>query len=121
VHRCTVCRQKVQKYFWSMPLTRISIDVADSSLLPLLFLRSLTIFSGFHIISTCVGHQEMKLWWIGPMTCHPHTRFRYSKLLTYLFHDYGSFSNISGMDLGESGYRQILIRLCVNNILAMKN
>jgi hypothetical protein len=29
--------------FLIMPLTRISIDVADSSLLPLLFLRSLSI------------------------------------------------------------------------------
>jgi hypothetical protein len=42
------------------------------------------------------------------MAYHPHIRFLYSKFLTYQFYDYGSFSNISGMDLGGSGYRQVL-------------
>jgi len=30
------------------------------------------------------------------MEYYPHTGFHYSKLLTYLCHDYGIFSNISG-------------------------
>jgi len=42
------------------------------------------------------------------MEYHPHTGFHYSKLLIYLCHDYGSFSNISGMDLDGSAYRQVL-------------
>jgi len=67
-----------------MPQTRISIDVADSSVLPLLFLRSLGIFSGCHIINICGGHQHTKLRLIGPMSCHPHTGFHYCKLLTCL-------------------------------------
>ena len=117
----TVYKHKVQKYFWSTPLTRISIDVADSSLLPLLFVSSLSILSGCPIINICGGHQDMKLWWIWPMAYHPHTGFYYPKLLTYLSHDFCSFSNISGMDLNGSGYRQILIWLCVKNILAKKS
>jgi len=35
-------------------------------------------------------------------------------------HDYGIFSNISGIDLCGSGYRQIVICLHVKNILAKK-
>ena len=58
---CAVCRHKVQKHFWSTPLTRITIDVADSSVLPLLSLRSLSGLSGCHIIDICVGHQDVKL------------------------------------------------------------
>jgi len=42
------------------------------------------------------------------MEYHPHTGFHYCKLLTYVCHDYSSFSNISGMDLGGSGYGQVL-------------
>jgi len=41
----------------------------------------------------------MKLSWIGPIANHPHTRLHYCRLHTYLSHDYGSFSNISGNDL----------------------
>jgi len=41
------------------------------------------------------------------MAYHPHTRFHYSKLLTYLSYDYGRFNNISGMDFGGSGHRQM--------------
>jgi hypothetical protein len=44
-----------------VPLTRISIDVADSSLLLLLFLRSLSTLSACHIINIRVGHQDMNL------------------------------------------------------------
>jgi hypothetical protein len=49
---CAVCKHNVQKHSWQMPLTRISIDVADSSVIPLLFLRCLSIFSGSHNINT---------------------------------------------------------------------
>jgi len=44
-----------------MPLTRISIDVADSSLLLLVFLRSLSPLPDCHIINIHVDHQDMKL------------------------------------------------------------
>jgi len=54
------------------------------------------------------------------MAYHPHTGVHYCKLPTYLSDEYGSFTNISDIDLGESGSRQILICLCVINILAMK-
>ena len=79
-----VWKLEVQKHFWLTPLTRISIDVADSSVLPLLFLRSLSVMSGCHIINVCGGHQDMKLRLIGPMAYHPHTGFYYCKLLTCL-------------------------------------
>jgi hypothetical protein len=39
---------------------------------------------------------------------------------SYQSHDYGSFSNISSMGLGGSGYRQIPFCLCVKDILIMK-
>ena len=90
---------------WFSPLTRISINIAGSSLLHLLLLTSLNILSG---LLTCGCHQDLKLLWIGPMAYNPHARFYYSKLLTYLSYDYGSLSNISGNDLGASGYRQVL-------------
>ena len=91
------------KMLWLSPLTRIHIDVADSSVLPLLFLKSLSIFSGCPVINLRNCHQDRKLSWVGPMEYHPHTGFRYSKVLTCLFHDYVSFINISGMDLDGSG------------------
>jgi hypothetical protein len=53
-----------------------------------------------YIVATKIGSY--------PMECQLHTGFHYSKLLTYLCHDYGSFSNISGMDLDGSGNRQVL-------------
>jgi hypothetical protein len=56
----------------------------------------------------------MKLSCVAPVTYHPHTGFHYSKHLTYLSYDYCSFSNISGMYLGGSGYRQILfLAMCL--------
>jgi len=54
------------------------------------------------------------------MAQHTHTKFHYSKLLSYLSYDYGNFSNISGIDLGGSGYRQFLIDLGIRNILDTK-
>jgi len=81
-----------------MPLTRISIDVTDSSLLPLLFLRSVSIFCVSHIINICGGHIY----------------------LIYLSYEYGIFSNISDIDVCDNGYRQILFCLCVRNILITK-
>jgi len=88
VHWCAVCKHKVQIYFWSTPLTRISIDVADSSVLPVLFLRSLSIWSVCHIVNICVDHQGMKLQWFVPMAYHPHTGFHYSKLLIFVSHNF---------------------------------
>jgi len=41
------------------PLLRMSINVADSSLLPLLFLTSQNILSGCPIINTCGCHQDL--------------------------------------------------------------
>ena len=50
-------------------------------------------FSGSHINNVC------------GMAYHPRTGFHYCKLPTYLSDEYGSFTNISDIDLGESGYR----------------
>jgi hypothetical protein len=41
------------------------------------------------------------------MASRPYSGFHYSKHLTFLSYDYGWFSNISGMDLGVSGYRRM--------------
>jgi len=90
------------------PLNRIRIDVADSCVLPLVFLRSLSILSGCPIINICSCHQYRKLSSAGLMEYHPYTGFHYSILLTYLLYDYSSFINIPGMDLDESGYGQVL-------------
>jgi hypothetical protein len=54
--------------------------------------------SDCHIINIRCFNQDRKLW-IRPMLYHPHTGFRYSKLPSYLSYDYGSFINISVMDL----------------------
>ena len=54
---CTVCKHNVQKNFWSIPQTRIYIDVGDSSVLPLLLFRYQCSLSGCYIINICVGHQ----------------------------------------------------------------
>jgi len=103
-----------------MRQTRISIDVAET--LCFLYCSSgLLAFCQSVTLLAFVGHQDMKLWWIKPLAYLSHTRFHYSKLLTSLSRDCCSLSNISGMDLGGSGYRQILIRLCVKNILATKS
>jgi hypothetical protein len=89
------------KHSWFTPLMRFSIQ------LPLLSLGSVSILCGCPIINICSCHEDMKLSWIGPMSYHPHTRFHSSKLLTHLPYDYGTFNNISGMDLDVSGYRKI--------------
>jgi len=88
---------------WFTPLTSISSDAAYSSLLPLLFLRSLS--SPIINIRSC--HQDLKLPWFGLMEYHPCTGFHYSKLQTYLCHDYSSFSNISDINMDGSEYRQV--------------
>jgi hypothetical protein len=101
------------------PLTRISINVADSCLLFLLFLTSLNFLSGCSLFNVCGCHRdlncELDTWHII------HTMFYYSKLLTYLSYDYGICSNISGIDLGGSGYRQFLIDQGIRNILDTKS
>ena len=69
------------------PLTTIHIDLADSSVLPLLFLRSLNILSGCPIINIHSCHQDRKLSWVGLMEYHAHTGFHYCILFPYLCHD----------------------------------
>jgi len=93
--------------YWLSWLITNHIDLVDSSVLPLLFLKSLCILSGCLIINIRSCHQDRKLSRVGPMEYHPHTGCHNSKLLTYLCHDYNSFSNISGMDLCVGGYRHV--------------
>jgi len=57
---------------------------------------------------------------IGLIVYHPHTRFHYSKILTYLSYNYGSFSNISGFDFGGVSVGKFLINLGVRNVLDTK-
>jgi hypothetical protein len=94
--------------FLFSPPTWICSAVAYRSLLPLLFLRCLIILSHCPISNITSCHQDNKLFWTGLISYDPHTRFHYSNLLTYLCHDYGSFSNFSGMNLGGSVYKQVL-------------
>jgi len=101
-------RKQDSRTYWLSRLTRIHIDVADSSVLPLLFLKSLCILSCCPTINIRSCHQDRKLSWVGPMEYHLHTGFHYFKLLTYLSHDYSSFSNISGLDLEGNVYGQVL-------------
>ena len=63
------------------PLPTIHIDTAGSSVLPLLFLRSLSLLSGCPIINIHSCHQERKLSWVVPMEYHPHTGFHYCNFL----------------------------------------
>jgi len=94
--------------YWLSPLTRIHIDLADSSLLTLMFPKSLSIWSGCPIFNIHSCYQDRMLSWVGPMEYHPHSGFHYSKLVTYFCHDCSSFRNISGMDLCEGGNRQVV-------------
>ena len=75
---CGVWKEKFWKYYWFTPLTTISIQTADNCLLPLLFLRSLSIFSCWPIINIHSHHQDVKLSCIGLTAYHPHTAFHYS-------------------------------------------
>ena len=59
---------------WLSSLTRITIDKADSFLLCLLLLSSVSILSGCPIINIRSFHQGMKLSWVRPMAYHPHNR-----------------------------------------------
>jgi len=77
----TEWKHKIQNV-WLSPLTRIHIDVADSSVLPLLFLRSLSILSGCPVIKICSCYQYRKLSWVWSIEYHPHIGFHYSKILT---------------------------------------
>jgi hypothetical protein len=90
------------KHSWFTPLMRFSIHTADNSLLPLLFLRTASILSGCPIISICSCYKDMNLSWIWLIVYHPHTRFHYCKLLTYL-----SLLIMAGLDLNVSGYRKM--------------
>ena len=59
------CKLRFETFCFS-PLTRVSINVADSSELYLLFLISLRILSGWPIINKFGFRKDMKLW-IGPI------------------------------------------------------
>jgi len=83
----------------------IAVSCTLASLMPL---KSLKILSGFLIINIHSCKQYRKLSWVGTMDYHAHTGFHYAKLLIQLCHDYSIFSNISGLDLGGSEYRQVL-------------
>jgi hypothetical protein len=109
--------QAVRHIEWKHKIRNILIVTTDhnphwcsrqSSVLPLMFLKSVCILSGCPVINICSCHQDRKLSWVGPMECHAHAGFHYSKLLAYLCHDYSGFSNISGLDLGGSVYRQVV-------------
>ena len=76
------------------PQPTIHIDIAGSCVLRLLFLRFLSILSGYPIINIHSCHQDRKLSWVGLMDYHPHTGFRYSNHLAYLACDYVSCINI---------------------------
>jgi hypothetical protein len=108
-HFCISCliQHTFQKHFWITPMSRPFIYTADNSLLPLPFLRSVSILSGSPIINILSCHQDRELSSMRHMACHPHTRFHYSKLLTHLSYAYGSFSNISGMDFSVSNYWKV--------------
>ena len=82
--RTCVVKTQDSKHSWFTPLIRFSIHAADKSLLPLLFLRSVSILSGCPVINIRSCHEDTYLSWIGPIAYHPHTRFHYSKLCNYL-------------------------------------
>lgn len=106
MHWYAAWKHKFQKHSWFNPLTRLSIHTADNSLLPLLYLNSVSTVSGCYIINIHSCHQGRMLW-IRFMAYHPHIEFHYCKILTYLSYDYRSFSNISGIDLSVSTYRKV--------------
>jgi hypothetical protein len=101
------------------PLMKFSIHTADNSLLPLLFLRSMSILSGCPTINICSCHQDMKLSWIGPIADHPHTRLHYCKFLAYLSHVYGRFSNIWGNDLDVNGIEKCLFFMEIRHMVIL--
>jgi hypothetical protein len=55
------------KHPWFTPLMIFSIHIVYISLLPLLFLRSVSIWSGCPVINIRRCHEDMKLSWIGPI------------------------------------------------------
>jgi hypothetical protein len=77
---------------WLSPLTWIHIAIAE-----------VCVYFTVSVINIHSCHQDMRLSWVGPMEYHPHTGFHYSKVLTYLSHDYVSFINISCLDLDGIG------------------
>ena len=77
MHWCAVCKHKFQILIHTTD--QLSIHTADNCLLPLLFLRSLSILSCSPIINICICLQDMNLSWIRPMAYHPHTGFHYFK------------------------------------------
>jgi len=81
--RTCVVKTQHSKHSWFTPLMSFCIHTADNCLLHLLFLSSVSILSGCPVINIRSCHEGM-LSWIGPTTYHPHTRFQYSKLQTYL-------------------------------------
>ena len=85
------------------PLTGIFSDTAVRSVLPLLFLRSLS----SPTVNICSCLQEWNCHELDCMQCHPHTGFPSSKFLTYLCHDYSRIINISVTNIDGIEYEQI--------------
>jgi hypothetical protein len=102
------------------PLTTIHIDLADSSVLPLLFLRSLSILSGCPITNTHSCNEDRKLSWVGPMEYRPHTGFHYCILLIYLACDIAALSVFEAKIWMVVVIGKFLIDLRVRNILYTK-
>ena len=55
------------KHSWFTLLMRFFIHTAHNSVLPLLFLKSVSIWSGCPVINIRRCHEDMKLSWIGPI------------------------------------------------------
>ena len=55
------------------------------------------------------------------MEYHPHSGFHYCKLLKYLCYDYGTFINISGINLDGNEYRQVSIYYLYSKKRNIKN
>jgi len=66
---------------WFSPLTRISSDVADRSLLLYCILGVWAFCQVVLLFEVHSCLQDMKWLWIGPMAYHPLTRFHYSKIV----------------------------------------
>jgi hypothetical protein len=102
-HRVTT---QDSKHSWFTPLTIFFIHTAYISLLHLLFMRSVSILFGCPVINIRSWHEDMKLSWLDPLHIIHILGSSTSNFLS-ISYGYGSFNNISGMDLDVSWYRKI--------------
>ena len=87
------------------PLLRFSIHTADNWLLPLLFLRSVSILCACPVINIRSCHEGMKLSWIGPTTYHHIQGFITPNFVT-ISYDLWSF-NLLNAELNPSCKSQL--------------